>query len=55
MNTEFQREARRNKKAFLSQPCKEIEENSQMAKTRDLFRKTGKIKGIFSVRMGTKG
>ena len=53
MNTEFQRKARRDKKAFLSQQCKEIEENSRMAKTRDLFRKTGKIKGTFSARMDT--
>ena len=53
MNAEFQRLARRDKKAFLSNQCKEIEENNRMGKTRDLFKKTGDIKGIFHARMGT--
>ena len=52
LNTEFQRIARRDKKAFLNEQCKEIEENNRMGKTRDLFRKTGDIKGIFHARMG---
>ena len=52
MNAEFQRLARRDKKAFLSDQCKEIEENNRMGKTRDLFKKTGDTKGTFSVRMG---
>ena len=51
MNAEFQR-IRRDKKAFLSEQCKEIEENNRMAKTRDLFKKIGNIKGIFHARMG---
>ena len=51
MNAEFQR-IRRDKKAFLSEQCKEIEENSRMGKTRDLFKKIGNIKGIFHARMG---
>ena len=51
LNSEFQRRARRNKKASLSEQCKEIE-NNRMGKTRDLFKKTGDIKGIFQVRMG---
>ena len=45
--------ARRDKKAFLSDQCKEIEESNKMGKTRDLFKKTGAIKGIFPERMGT--
>ena len=53
MNAEFQRIARRDKKAFSSDQCKEIEENKRMGKTRDLFKKTRDIKGIFHVRMGT--
>ena len=53
MNAEFQRIARRNKKAFLSEQCKEIEENNRMGKTRDLFKKTGDIKGTFHAKMGT--
>ena len=53
MNTEFQRKARRDKKAFLSQQCKEIEENSRMAKTRDLFKKIRDIKGIFHAKMAS--
>ena len=51
MNTEFERIARRDKKAFLSGQCKEIEENNRMGKTIDLFKKTGDIKGTFHVRM----
>ena len=50
---EFQRMARRDKKAFLSEQCKEIEENNRMGKTRDLFKKIGDIKGTFHVKMGT--
>ena len=53
MNAEFQRVARRDKKAFLSDQCKEIEENNRMGKTRDLFKKLRDIKGIFHVGMGT--
>ena len=53
MNAEFQRIARRDKKAFLSDRCKEIEENSRMGKTRDLFKKIRDIKGIFKQKMGT--
>ena len=49
---EFQRTARRDKKAFLSEQCKEIEENNRMGKTRDLFKKIGDTKGIFHVRNG---
>ena len=45
MNAEFQRIARRNKKAFLSEQCKEIEENNKMGKTRDLFKKISNTKG----------
>ena len=52
LNAEFQRIARRNKKAFFSNLCKEIEENNRMGKTRDLFKKTGDLKGTFHVRMG---
>ena len=47
LTTEFQRIARRDKKIFLSEQCKEIEKNNKMGKTRDLFKKTGDIKGIF--------
>ena len=47
LNAEFQRIARRDKKAFLSDQCKEIEENNRMGKTRDLFKKTGDTKGTF--------
>ena len=50
---EFQRVARRDKKAFLSDQCKEIEENNRMGKTRDLFKKIRDTKGIFHVKMGT--
>ena len=53
MNTEFQRSARRDKKAFLSDQCKEIEENNRMGKTRDLFKKIKDMKGIFNAKMGT--
>ena len=53
LNAEFQRIARRDKKAFLSGQCKEIEENSRMGKTSDLFKKTGDTKGTFHVKMGT--
>ena len=53
MNAEFQRIARRDKKAFLSNQCKEIEENNRMRKTRDLFKKTGDTKGTFHAQMGT--
>ena len=49
----FQRIARRDKKAFLSDQCKEIEENNRMGKTRDLFKKIRDIKGTFQVKMGT--
>ena len=52
LNSEFQRIARRDNKAFLSDPCKEIEENSRMGKTRNLFKKIGDIKGTFHARMG---
>ena len=47
LNAEFQRTARREKKAFLSDQCKEIEENNRMGKTRDLFKKIRDTKGIF--------
>ena len=53
LNAEFQRIARRDKKAFLSDQCKEIEENNRMRKTRDLFKKTGDTKGTFHANMGT--
>ena len=53
MNAEFQRIARRDKKAFLTDQCKEIEENNRMGKTRDLFRKIRDIKGTFHAKMGT--
>ena len=53
LNAEFQRIARRDKKHFLSDQCKEIEENNRMGKTRDLFKKTGDTKGTFHSRMGT--
>ena len=53
LNTEFQRIARRNKKAFLSDECKEIEENKRMEKTRDFFEKIRDTIGIFHVKMGT--
>ena len=53
LNAEFQRIARRDKKAFLSDQCKEIEENNRMGKTRDLFKKTRDTKGTFYAKMGT--
>ena len=53
MNAEFQRIARRDKKAFLSDECKEIEENNRMGKTTALFRKIRDTKGIFHTEMGT--
>ena len=53
MNAEFQRIARRDKKAFLSDQCKEIEENNRMGKTRDLSKKIGDTKGTFCEKMGT--
>ena len=53
LNAEFQRIARRDKKAFLSEQCKEIEENNKMGKTRDLFKKIRHTKGIFHAKMGT--
>ena len=53
LNAEFQRVARRDKKAFLSDQCKEIEENNRMGKTRDLFKKIKDTKGIFHAKMGT--
>jgi len=52
-NVEFQRMARRDKKAFLSDQCKEIEENNRMRKTRDLFKKIRDTKGIFHAKMVT--
>ena len=52
-NAEFQRTARRDKKASVSDQCKEIEENNRMGKTRDLFKKIGDIKETFQARMGT--
>ena len=53
VNAEFQRIARRDKKAFLSDQCKEIEENNRMGKTRDLFKKMRNTKGIFHAKMGS--
>ena len=53
LNAEFQRIARRDKKAFLSSQCKEIEENNRMGKTRDLFKKMRDTKGTFHAKMGT--
>ena len=53
LNAEFQRIARRDKKAFLSDECKEIEENNRMGKTRNLFKKIGDTKGIFHSKMGS--
>ena len=52
-NAEFQRIARRDKKAFLSEQCKEIEENNRMGKTRDLFKKIRDSKGTFHAKIGT--
>ena len=53
LNAEFQRIARRDKKAFLSHQCKEIEENNRMGKTRDLFKKIRDTKGTFHAKMGS--
>ena len=53
LNAEFQRIARRDKKAVLSDQCKEIEENNRMGKTRDLFKKMRATKGTFHTKMGT--
>ena len=53
MNGEFQRIARRDKKAFLSDQCKEIEENNRMGKTRALFKKIRNTKGMFHAKMGS--
>ena len=53
MNAEFQRIARRDNKAFLSNQCKEIEENNRMGKTRDLFKKIRDTKGTFHAKMGS--
>ena len=54
MNAEFQRIARRDTKVFLSDHCKETEENNRMGKTRDLFKKIRDTKGTFHAKMGTK-
>ena len=53
LNAEFQRIARRDKKAFLNEQCKEIEENNRMGKARDLFKKIRDTKGTFHARMGS--
>ena len=52
LNAKFQRTARRDKKAFLSDQCKQIEENNRMGKTRDLFKKIRDTKGTFHIKMG---
>ena len=52
LNEEFQRTAKRDKKAFLKNQCKEIEENNRMGKTRDVFKKTKVTKGTFHAKMG---
>ena len=52
MNAEFQKIARRDKKAFFNKQCKEIQGNNRMGKTRHLFKKIGGIKGVFHARMG---
>ena len=54
LNVEFQRTARRDKKAFLTEQSKEIEENNRVGKTRDLFKKIRDIKGTFHAKMGTR-
>ena len=54
MRAEFQRIARRDKKAFLSDQCKEIEENNRLGKTRDLFKKIRDTKGTFHSKIGTR-
>ena len=53
LNAEFQRITRRDKKAFFSDQCKEIEENNRMGKTRDIFKKIRDTKGLFHAKMGT--
>ena len=53
LNVEFQRTARRDKKTFLTEQCKEIEENNRMGKTRNLFKKIGDTKGTFQAKIGT--
>ena len=53
LNAEFQKITRRDKKAFLGEQCKEIEENNRMGKTRDLFKKISNTKGTFHAKMGT--
>ena len=53
LNAEFRRIARRDKKAFLSDQCREIEENNRMGKTRDLFKKIRDTKGTFHAKMGS--
>ena len=53
LNAEFQRRARRDKKDFLSDQCKEIEENNRMGETREIFKKIRDTKGIFHAKMGT--
>ena len=53
LNADFQRITRRDKKAFLSDQCKEIEENNRMGKTRNFFKKIRDTKGIFHAKMGT--
>ena len=53
LNAEFQRIARKDKKAFLHEQCKEIEENNRMGKTRDLFKRIRDTKGTFPAKMGT--
>ena len=53
LNEEFQRTARRDKKAFLSEQCKKVEDNNRMGQTRDLFKKTGDSKGTLCARIGT--
>ena len=53
LNAEFQRIARRHKKAFLSTQCKEVDENSRMGKTRDLIKKIRATKGTFNAKMGS--
>ena len=53
LNAEFQRRARRDKKAFFCDQCKEVEENNRMGKTRDLFKKIGDTKGTFHAKMGS--
>ena len=53
LNAEFQRKARREKKVFLNEQCKEIEENNRMGKTRDLFKKIRDTKGTFHTKLGT--